>query len=70
VTSSEPIDGLGDGDTAPDWLVTGALTLDLRAERAGKGSGRIYTVSIGCVDAARNTTTGKTTVAVPHSQKK
>ena len=39
VTSNEPIDGLGDGDTAPDWIITGALTLELRAERAGTGSG-------------------------------
>jgi hypothetical protein len=25
VASNEPIDGLGDGDTAPDWEITGDL---------------------------------------------
>jgi hypothetical protein len=40
VASNEPENGPGDGDTAPDWEITGALTLNLRAERAGGGSGR------------------------------
>ena len=33
VTSNEPVEGLGDGDTSPDWVITGNLT-DLRAERS------------------------------------
>jgi hypothetical protein len=35
VASNEPVDGVGDGDTSPDWLVTGAHGTRLRAERAG-----------------------------------
>ncbi|MBO0861640.1 MAG: hypothetical protein J2P21_24770 [Chloracidobacterium sp.] len=33
--SNGPVMGDGDGDTAPDWEITGALTLNLRAERRG-----------------------------------
>ena len=35
VTSNEPDNGVGDGNTEPDWEITGALTLNLRAERSG-----------------------------------
>jgi len=70
VTSNEPVNGLGDGDTAPDWLITGPLTLNLRAERSGNGTGRIYTITIECRDAAGNKATGVVTVKVPKSQGK
>jgi len=68
VTSNEPINGLGDGDTAPDWSITDAHNLLLRSERSGKGSGRVYTIRIDCVDAAGNHTIKTVTVNVPKSQ--
>lgn len=68
VTSSEPDNGLGDGDTANDTEVTGPSSVNLRAERAGKGQGRVYTIAVTCTDAAGNTTTGATTVSVPKSR--
>ena len=64
VTSSEPDNGLGDGDTANDIEITGPMTLNLRAERAGGGSGRIYTITVEAKDAAGNRTTRTTTVTV------
>ena len=67
VTSNEPEDGLGDGDTSPDWEITGDLTLKVRAERAGTGTGRVYTIRIVCVDASGNQTTSTVTVTVPKS---
>ena len=70
VTSNEPINGLGDGNTAPDWIVTGANTLQLRSERAGVGSGRVYTIFVTCTDAALNAATASTTVTVAHDQGK
>jgi hypothetical protein len=70
VTSNEPADGTGDGDTAPDWLVVGAHRLRLRAERAGGGPGRVYTIAVACTDAAGNTTTKTVTVNVPKSRGK
>ena len=69
VTSNEAQIGLGDGDTPNDWVLTGGLTLQLRAERAGGGDGRVYTVTITCVDGAGNPATRTTTVSVPKGKK-
>lgn len=65
ITSDEPTQGLGDGDTAPDWEVTGDLTVRLRAERSGQLDGRVYTVRVQCVDAAGNISRSSVQVAVP-----
>jgi hypothetical protein len=66
VTSNEPPNGTGDGDTSPDWEITGPLTVNLRAERAGNGSRRVYTLTVDCQDATGNQAQGTTTVTVPH----
>ncbi|MFP5284657.1 MAG: hypothetical protein ACLGI9_02865, partial [Thermoanaerobaculia bacterium] len=68
VRSNEPVSGLGDGDTTPDWQILTSSTVNLRAERSGRGNGRVYTISVECMDRAGNTSTGDTTVSVPHSQ--
>jgi hypothetical protein len=68
VASNEPINGLGDGDMAPDWVIVDAHHLLLRSERSGTGSGRIYTITVTCVDPAGNTVTRTTTVKVPKNQ--
>jgi hypothetical protein len=65
VASNESADGTGNGDTAPDWEVLDAHRLRLRAERSGAGTGRVYTVTITCSDAAGNTSSRAVTVAVP-----
>lgn len=71
ITSNEPQNGLGDGDTANDWQITGDHTAKLRAERSGKGSGRIYTLSIVAEDASGNQSAPTTvTVKVPKSKGK
>jgi hypothetical protein len=66
VDSNEPIDGLGDGDTAPDWLITADLSVNLRAERSGRGTGRTYSVTVQCTDDSGNTDTEVVSVIVPH----
>ncbi len=66
VSSNEPQDGRCDGHTAPDWKITGDLTVDLRAERSGAGSGRIYTITVECTDAYENAATATAEVTVPH----
>jgi len=70
VTSNEPVNGTGDGDTAPDWEVLDAHHVRLRAERAGTGSGRTYTITITVTDAAGNTAVKTVNVTVPFSQGK
>jgi glycosidase len=68
VTSNEPVNGTGDGDTAPDWEVLGPDLVRLRAERSGRGAGRVYTITVTCADAAGNATSRTTTVTVPHGR--
>lgn len=70
ITSNEPANGLGDGDTAPDAVQTGPLSVQLRAERAGAGTGRVYSVSIRCSDAASNSSERTVRMTVPHDQRK
>jgi photosystem II stability/assembly factor-like uncharacterized protein len=69
VTSNEPINGLGDGDTAPDWQVVDAHHVFLRSERSGKNQGRTYTITTTCTDASGNVVTKTSTVFVPPNQK-
>lgn len=68
VTSNEPVNGTGDGDMAPDWEIVDAHHVRLRAERAGTGSGRIYTITVTCVDVDGNSSSRSVTVNVPKSQ--
>ena len=65
VSSNEPNDGQDDGNTSPDWEITGPLSVNLRAERSGSGSGRIYTIHVEARDAAGNTTQQAVTASVP-----
>jgi hypothetical protein len=69
VTSNEPINGTGDGDTVPDWEVVDDHHVRLRAERAGTGTGRIYTIAIVSSDCSGNSTTNPVFVVVAHDIK-
>src|SRR5882724_9589605 len=66
VSSNEPINGLGDGDTAPDWEIIDANHVRLRAERSGRGAGRVYTITITSTDSAGNSSSKAVFVTVPH----
>ena len=68
VTSNEPDNGLGDGDTPDDIVIVGDFTFKLRAERSGTGDGRIYTITYQVTDACGNSTIATATVTVPHSR--
>jgi hypothetical protein len=68
VGSNEPVNGTGDGDTAPDWEVVDATHVQLRAERSGTGLGRVYTIHVVATDAAGNTTVADVQVLVPHNR--
>jgi hypothetical protein len=72
VTSNEPDDakGKGDGNTVND--IQGAdidpedYEFQLRAERAGKGDGRVYTITYTATDTSGNSASATATVVVPH----
>jgi probable HAF family extracellular repeat protein len=72
VESDEPVNGTGDGDTEPDWEVVlnsdGTYDVWVRAERAGNGDGRVYTIIATATDAAGNQGQSSGTVTVPHSK--
>jgi uncharacterized repeat protein (TIGR01451 family) len=70
VSSNEPVNGTGDGDTSPDWEIIDAHHVRLRAERAGNGEGRIYTITITCIDSGGNRSIKTVTVVVPHDRSK
>ena len=67
VASNEPANGLGDGNTASDWEIVDAHHVRLRAERSGKGTGRIYTITVTCSDSIDNSSAQTVTVKVPKS---
>jgi hypothetical protein len=68
VTSNESINGLGDGNTEPDWHITGDRTVRLRSERSGPGSGRTYTIRLLAEDDQGNTAETSVEVRVPHDR--
>jgi uncharacterized delta-60 repeat protein len=66
ISSNEPVNG--PGNKAPDWLITGSLTAQLRAERSGGGTGRLYTLALECQDGAENVATASVAVTVPDNR--
>ena len=66
VTSDEPENGSGDGNTVDDIVIAGSCqAVDLRSERAGNGDGRVYTLSLAVADDAGNVATADYEVYVP-----
>ena len=73
ITSSEPDDGLGDGDQPNDIQAVGGGPIPfgtdvqsflLRAERSGMGTGRVYTVTYMARDASGNQSSASAQVSV------
>jgi hypothetical protein len=67
VTSDEPANGTGDGNTPVDIIISDDCgSVDLRAERSGNGNGRIYTIYLAVVDENGNKDQEKIIAYVPH----
>jgi hypothetical protein len=70
ITSNEPDNAKGDGNTIGDikeatfW--TPDVAFQLRAERSGKGNGRIYTIIYKGIDCSGNAAYDTVQVRVPH----
>ncbi len=72
ITSDEPDNGIGDGNTVNDIqnaaFGTPDTEFDLRSERAGNGDGRTYTITYSADDLSDNTANDVATVTVPHNK--
>jgi hypothetical protein len=72
ITSNEPDNGLGDGNTTGDIRGAAYGTPDvsflLRSERSGPGSGRIYKVVYTVSDGSANSSSASAAVIVPKNQ--
>jgi hypothetical protein len=69
VSSNEDANARGSGHTAPDWQICGDHSVKLRAERAGNGQGRVYSITLQATDGGGNVSAPSTvTVTVPHSR--
>jgi hypothetical protein len=69
VSSDEPENGGGDGNTNADIVIAAdCKSVDLRAERMGGGNGRVYTITLRVTDTVGNVTTVTAKVRVPKSQ--
>jgi hypothetical protein len=69
VTSDEVENSSGDGNTTNDIVIAGdCKSVQLRAERDGRGDGRVYTITLTARDASGNASTATARVFVPKSQ--
>jgi hypothetical protein len=72
IRQDEPVNTVGDGNTAPDASGVNTSTPKVRAERSGAphvpGDGRVYHIKFVATDPHGATCTGTVTVCVPHDQ--
>ncbi len=68
VTSNEPDNGQGDGNTVNDIIIIDDYNFEFRAERSGTGMGRVYTITYQATDASGNSIQASATVIVNHNQ--
>jgi endo-1,4-beta-xylanase len=66
ISSNQPVNGHGDGNTAPDWEVIDAHHIRLRAERSAHRRGdRKYTIKLTVTDSAGASASRSVVVTVP-----
>jgi hypothetical protein len=68
VTSDEPANARGDGETSADIVIVDAQTVQLRAERDARGDGRVYSIFATVGDDDGNQAPVVCKVQVPHDQ--
>jgi hypothetical protein len=72
IVSNEPDNDKADGNTVDDiqgaTVGTDDRVFEIRAERSGTGTGRVYTITYEASDASGNTTVQQVAVFVPHDQ--
>jgi endo-1,4-beta-xylanase len=66
ISSNQPVNGPGDGNTAPDWEVVDSHHIRLRAERSpDRRQDRKYTIKLTVTDSAGASTSRSVVVTVP-----
>ena len=70
IWQDEVTNGGGDGNTSIDGAGIGTDTARVRAERSGKGNGRVYHIRFTATDADGLSCAGEVTVGVPHDRNK
>ena len=68
IMQDESVAAIGSGNTSPDGAGIGTSTAQIRAERAGPGTGRIYFISFSATNTQGAQCTGTVNVFVPHDQ--
>ena len=68
IMQDESVAAIGSGNTSPDGTGIGTATAQIRAERAGPGTGRIYFISFSATNSEGGECTGTVSAFVPHDQ--
>jgi hypothetical protein len=66
VVASEDDDIIGGGNTIDDIEIGDDGSIQVRSERSGPNSGRLYTITYQAVDDSGNVTVRSATVSIPH----
>jgi len=66
ITQDEPTSGLGKSNKSPDGFILESDTALIRAERDGKGDGRVYEVSFTAEDGNGGMCSNSRLIGVPH----
>jgi len=69
IVQSEPVTGAGSGNTRVDATGIGQSRAQVRAERSGKGNGRLYRIGFDATDGKGGSCSGSVTVEVPHDHR-
>jgi hypothetical protein len=68
VTTNEKFLTNGSGNTPVDILIVNSTTVQLRSERSGPQTGRVYSIHFTVTDQSGNTTDGVCNIDVDHDQ--
>lgn len=69
IFQDEAVDAKGSGHTAPDGSGVGEADAKVRAERSGRGNGRVYHIGFTADDGNGGSCAGEVTVGVPHDRR-
>jgi hypothetical protein len=68
IRQDEPVNDKADGNTVPDGQGVGTAKAEVRAERSGKGNGRVYHIAFEATDPGGRSCTGSVSLGVPHDR--